>query len=61
VFSQSFDKTANGDMIEYFNQNPKKHEEWKERQEAKKKLKAKKKSRKINKQELARFGPKGMG
>ncbi|RKZ09774.1 hypothetical protein DRQ25_05145 [Candidatus Fermentibacteria bacterium] len=36
-------KTANGDMVEYFNQNPKKYEEWKERQRAKKALKAKKK------------------
>lgn len=36
--AQAFaDKIATGDMIEYFNQNPKKYEEWKARRKAKEK------------------------
>jgi hypothetical protein len=37
MFSDSFEKVASGDMLQYFRDNPKKLEELKERQKAKKK------------------------
>lgn len=42
-FLEEIEKFAMGDMMEYFQKNPKKFDEWKARRQAKDKLKAKKK------------------